>query len=336
MATNVDEGGAAMGSPRGRMLRLLSLLQSGRQWAATELAEATESTPRTLRRDIEFLRNLGYPVQSRRGPGGHYQLVAGRALPPLILDDDEAIATVLSLRLGAGGVTGQEETASAAHRAEAKLRRILPVALRRTVDTLMATTDISSTAGALPEAGLVSSIAEAIAANRLLTFDYSGSSDRARREVEPARLVRLQQRWYLFCWDRGRRDWRTFRLDRMSDVRAELERYRPRPLPAEDLPAYLRAQFRGVPEHTVVLVLHASAEVAAERLHRVDGTLEPLSGGGCRYRAHVDSYEWLAMSLMLTDIEFTIESPDGFRTFLAGRAHRMLRGARPPSSSPAP
>ncbi len=319
-----------MGSPRARMLRLLSLLQSGRQWTATDLAETTESTPRTLRRDIEFLRDLGYPVQSSRGPGGYYQLVSGRALPPLMLEDDEAIATVFSLKLAASGATGHEETANAAQRAEAKLHRILPPKLRKTVDALIATTDISSTAGALPEFGLVKSIAEAITANRILTFDYARASDDARREVEPARLLRLQQRWYLFSWDRGRSDWRTFRLDRIDNVHVGSEHYHPKMLPADDLPAYLRSQFRGIPEHTVVLTLHASAEDAAERLYRVDGTLEPVSEGECRYIAYVDSYEWLALSLMLTDIDFIVESPGAFRAYLAMHASRMLRGTRSP------
>lgn len=321
---------ANMRTPRERMLRLLSLLQSGRQWTAPDLATATESTPRTLRRDIEFLRNLGYPVQSSRGPGGHYQLVAGRALPPLMLEDDEAIAAVLSLKLAANGATVGEETMTSAARAEAKIHRILPPKLRRTVDALISTTDISSTAGTLPESGTAKTVAEAITAHRILRFDHANTSHTTQREVEPARLVRLQQRWYLFSWDRARSDWRTFRLDRMSNLQIGDEHFHPRTLPANDLPAYLRTRFQGVPERTVVLTLHESAEHAADRLYRIDGTIEPISEQECRYTAHVDSYEWLALSLTLTDIEFTIESPDDFRAYLAHHANRMLRGALPP------
>lgn len=317
-----------MGSPRERMLRLLSLLQSGRQWAAPELSEAVGSAPRTLRRDIEYLRSLGYPVRSRRGPGGHYQLVAGRALPPLMLEDDEAIATILSLKLAASGATGSEETTGAAQRAESKIHRILPPRLKRTVDMLVEATNISSTAAALPEAGLVKTIAEAISAHRILLFDYAKTSGLKPREVETARLLRLQQRWYLFGWERDRQDWRTYRLDRIRNMRADAERYHPRGLPADDLPTYLREQFHGIPEITVTLMLHMNAEEAADRLHRIDGTLEPIHERRCRYTAHVDSYHWLALILTLADVEFTVETPDEFRDFLTAHATRLLRGAQ--------
>lgn len=314
-----------MGSPRRRMLRLLSLLQSGRQWTSAELAAATGSTPRTLRRDIDFLRELGYPVRSSRGPGGHYQLAAGRALPPLMLEDDEAIATVLSLKLAASGATGNMETATSAERAQSKLHRILPPRLRRTVEALSAATDISSSVGGLPEAEIVKAATDAITAARVLTFTYATASETSQRKVEPARLLRLQQRWYLFSWDQDRDDWRLFRLDRMSDVNVSVECYRPREMPADDLPTYLRAQFQGVPERTVVLRLHASAKDSISRLYRIDGDLEPISEKECRYTAHVDSYEWLTLSLTLTDIEFFVESPEDFRVHLAEHAGRLLR-----------
>ncbi|KAB1663598.1 helix-turn-helix transcriptional regulator [Pseudoclavibacter sp. CFCC 13611] len=310
------------------MLRLLSLLQNGSRWTAPQLAEATESAPRTLRRDIEFLRDLGYPVHSSRGPGGYYQLVAGRALPPLMLEDDEAIATVLSLKLAANGATGGQDATDAAQRAESKIHRILPPRLRRTAEALSATTDVASSVDSLPQAGLVSVFAEAIAARRVLTFDYTKPADVSPRHVEPARLLRLQQRWYLFGWDRKRGDWRTFRLDRISDLSAEAGSFPSRNLPAADLPTYLREQFRGIPERTVTLVLHANVQAAADRLYRLDGALEPVDSNQCRYTAHVDSYEWLAMVLLLTDIEFTVESPKAFRSYLAEHAARLLRGSR--------
>ncbi|UNK72312.1 WYL domain-containing protein [Microbacterium sp. H1-D42] len=245
-----------------------------------------------------------------------------------MLEDDEAIATVLSLKLAASGATVGEETMTSSERAEAKIQRILPPRLRRTVDAIISTTDISSTAGALPETGTAKTVAEAITTRRVLSFDYAKTSHATQRGVEPARLVRLQQRWYLFSWDRDRSDWRAFRLDRMSNVLMGVERFQPRPLPADDLPAYLHTRFQGVPERTIVLTLYDTAEHAADRLYRIDGTIEPISERKCRYTAHVDSYEWLALSLTLTDIEFTIESPDDFRDYLAHHASRMLRGTR--------
>ncbi|MDN6556846.1 MAG: YafY family transcriptional regulator [Acidipropionibacterium acidipropionici] len=313
-------------TPRERMLRLLSLLQTGRQWPAADLADATGATPRTLRRDIDFLRELGYPVRSARGPGGHYQLVAGRALPPLMLEDDEAVATVLGLRLAAAADVGGGSTAEAAERAADKLRRMLPPRLRRTTDGLMGAVEISATASVLPAPTLLATLARAVSQTTRVSFTYQSRSGTARRDVEPARLIQLRQRWYLFAWDRDRHDWRTFRLDRFHSDPQAGGPFTPRPLPAGDLPAYLRERFVGAPELTVVLTLHADASQAASRLYRIDGTLEPLDDGSCRYVAHVDSYEWLTVALTLSDVDFTVESPDAYRAFLAERAARLAAG----------
>lgn len=314
-----------MGSPRERMLRLLSLLQSGRKWPAADLADATGCTPRTLRRDIDYLRDLGYPVHSVRGPGGHYQLVAGRALPPLMLEDDEAAATVLGLQLAASEDAAGGSTAEAARRAGDKLRRILPPALRRSTDQLLAAIELADTTYPLPVPELLRTVATAISANRALVFGYRGKTGDTEREVEPARVLRLWQRWYLFGWDRTRGDWRTFRLDRIDGVPATGSRFLPRTPPADDLTTYLREHFGGVPALTVTLTLHTSAADAAARLHRIDGVIETLGEDRCRYTAHVDSYEWLAVVLVLTDIEFTVEEPESFRQHLATQAHRLMR-----------
>lgn len=338
-----QERDKAMDSPRRRMLRLLSLLQTGRRWTASALAEATESTRRTLRRDIEFLRELGYPVTSTRGPGGFYQLVAGRSLPPLVLEDDEAIATVLGLRLNAAGEPGTRETAVAAARAEEKIRRLLPPTLRRRTEQVLAAVEVSATTENLPSPSLLQILGEAITSRRALSFSYvSKAADKPgnaariqpksestanRRHVEPARLLRLQQRWYLFAWDRDRHDWRSFRLDRINSQPVASSSFLPRPLPAEDLVAYLRNQFRGIPELTVTLLLHASAQEAARRLYRVDGSLEPVSDNSCRYTAHVDSYAWLSVVLVLSDVDFTILEPHAFREEITMVAQRLIRGA---------
>ncbi|MDN6200445.1 helix-turn-helix transcriptional regulator [Corynebacterium flavescens] len=330
------EGAKAMDSPRKRMLRLLSLLQTGRRWTASALAEASDSTPRTLRRDIEFLRELGYPVSSTRGPGGFYQLLAGRSLPPLILEDDEALATVLGLRLSAAGEAGNGDTAAAAARAEEKIRRLLPPKLRRRTEQVLAAVEVSGTNADLPSPSLLQILGEAVTSHRALYFSYApksadlagAESDSPRLHVEPARLLRLQQRWYLFSWDRDRRDWRTFRLDRITSEPLNSTSFHPRPLPAEDLVAYLREHFRGIPELTVTLLLHASAEEAARRLYRVDGSLEPIDENSCRYTAHVDSFAWLSLVLVLSEVEFTILEPPAFREEVTALAHRLIRGTR--------
>lgn len=319
-------------SPRERMLRLLSLLQTGREWTAGDLAAAMDTPPRTLRRDIENLRELGYPVQSVRGPGGHYRLVAGKALPPLMLEDDEAIATILALKLAAAGGTGIDFTLDAAVRAADKLRRILPTRLRRRTDEVLASVEVSRTSYRQPTHSLLRTVATAISAHSGIAFTYNGRRRAARRDVEPARLLRMGQHWYLFGWDRDREDWRIFRLDRIADAPISTTAFTSRQLPAEDLMTFLRRQFRGTPAYLVVLTLHASAQEAASRLYRIDGALEPINGTRCRYTAHVDSYQWITLVLVLTDIEFTIDGPDEFREHLARQAHRLLRASAPPST----
>lgn len=309
------------------MLRLLSLLQTGRRWAAAELATALDCEPRTLRRDIGYLRELGYPVLSARGPGGHYQLVAGRAMPPLMLEDDEAIATVVALKLASAGNDGPGSATESAQRAAAKLRRILPARLRRTTDELLDGIEVAAAGEPAPAPALLGVVTAAISGSRGLTFGYSGAAGRSERRVEPVRLLRMRQRWYLFAWDLDRADWRTFRLDRIVGVPRPGERHAPRALPSADVAGYLHDRFFGAAEHTVVLQLHASAEDAAIRLYRVDGVLEPLSDDRCRYTAQVDSFEWLALVLLLTDVAFTVEDSEPFRAYLAAQAARLLRGA---------
>lgn len=254
-------------------------------------------------------------------------MVAGRALPPLILDDDEAIATALGLRLAAAGNMGTGDTADVAARAEAKLRRFLPAKLRRRTDELLAGVEVSTNLHTLPSPELVLAITRAIADRQILAFDYSSSRGSTHRQVEPARLIGLQQRWYLFAWDCDRKDWRTFRIDRIVSSPKTGTLFVPRMLPAKNLADYLREHFRGIPELTITVVLHTGAEDAARKLYRVDGTLEPLTATSCRYTAHVDSYAWLTLVLVLSDIEFTIIEPDSFREHIAALASRLTRGS---------
>lgn len=316
-----------MATPRERMVRLLSLLQSGRQWAADDLAAAMDTTPRTLRRDIEHLRGQGYPVESTRGPGGHYRLVAGAALPPLMLEDDEAVASVLGLRFIAAGGSGLDFQSEAADRAIAKLRRILPAPLRRTADRVLAAIELDSTSHPQPSSDIVRVLADAITSHQLLTFDYHRGEQTMSRTVEPYRIVRIKGRWYHLCWDTDRDDWRTFRLDRITTPTPTDTVFRPRPLPTEDVAGYLAGQFGGPPRLRVVLTLHASAREAAARLHRIDGSLEPISDEQCRYTAQVDSPEWLTTVLILSGLDFTIEESDEFTSYIKEAGHRLFRAA---------
>jgi predicted DNA-binding transcriptional regulator YafY len=315
-------------APRERMLRLLSLLQSGRHWPAAELATAVGVPTRTLRRDLDQLRTMGYPVESTRGPGGHYRLVAGAALPPLMLGDDEAIATVLGLRLAASGATGIDLAAESAERAAAKLRRILPAALRRRTDEMLAAVEFGRSEQPRTSTAVLGAVASAIAAHRCLAFAYRGKAGPSSRTVEPRRLVQLRQRWYLYAWDRDRRDWRNFRLDRIADPRTTGVAFGDVPLPTDDLAGHLRARFHGPKSIRVVLTLHTDVRDAAARLHRVDGSLEALDGHTCRYVAYVDSFEWLAAVLAVTDLDFTVEETAEFRDHLARTGQRLLRATR--------
>lgn len=314
------------------MLRLLTLLQSGQHWPADDLAGALGVPSRTLRRDIDQLRGMGYPVRSARGPGGHYRLVAGSALPPLMLEDDEAVATMLGLRLATAGGTGIEHAAGSAERAAAKLRRILPAALRRRTGEVLAAVEIGRSQHPQVDPSHLQVMASAIADHRCVTFGYQAKDRASVRTVEPVRLVQLRQRWYLYAWDRQRQDWRTFRLDRITDPERTDVTFRPRPLPADDLAAHIQERFHGPQTLRTVVTLRASARESAARLHRIDGTLESLDEQSCRYVAYVDSFEWLATVLTLTDIEFRVEEPAEFRDYLAGTAHRLLRAtAQPPA-----
>lgn len=313
------------------MLRLLSLLQSGRRWPSAELANSLESTSRTLRRDIEQLRALGYRVESVRGPGGYYQLIPGKALPPLMFEDDEAVATVLGLKLAASGDAGIEIT-DAAERAINKLHRVLPPPLILKSAGLISTVDLGSARHPLTSAELLDVCVVAISKHQFLQFTYESNNRVRYREVEPIRLLRQRERWYLFAWDPSCKDWRTFRLDRISGTAKTGGTFSPRAAPATDLFAYLNDRMHTDPIHTIELVLYASVADAASRLYRIDGSLEPLGTDSCTYCARVDSFEWMALVLLFSGVEFTVTSPETFSIYLREQASRFFRATNEGSS----
>ena len=233
------------------MLRLLSLLQTHRYWPGGELSERLEVSPRTLRRDIDRLRDLGYAVDAVRGVAGGYQLRAGGSLPPLLLEDEEAVAIAVGLRTTASGaVAGLEETSI---QALTKVIGLMPPRLRRQMDALRSQTDgVPWGGGPQLDAGVLTTLAQACRDDELVTFGYTAKAgDPTNRRVEPHRLVSLGRRWYLVGYDRDRQDWRSFRVDRVAEPEATGQRFRPRELPAEDAPAFVRAGIQSMPQRYV-------------------------------------------------------------------------------------
>ncbi|WP_445527150.1 helix-turn-helix transcriptional regulator [Streptomyces cyslabdanicus] len=295
-----------------RLLQLLSLLQTPREWPGGELAERLGVSRRTVRRDIDRLRELGYPVQATKGSDGGYRLVAGKAMPPLVLDDEEAVAIAVGLRAGAGhAIEGVDE---ASVRALAKLEQVLPARLRHRVSTLQAaTTPLTGTDAASVAPETLTVMASAVAGHERLRFAYrAGDGAASRRLTEPYRLVSTGRRWYLVAYDLDRADWRTFRVDRVSEALATGARFAPRELPTGSAAEYLRqSMYRRQETYTFTVTFAEPAEVVAARLPSWLGAPEPLDAGGCRLRAAVgDKVEWLAVRLAMLDCEFTVLEPE--------------------------
>jgi predicted DNA-binding transcriptional regulator YafY len=311
-----------------RLLKLLALLQARREWRGAELARRLEISGRTMRRDIERLRYLGYPVQSTTGPAGGYRLRAGTALPPLALDDDEAIAIAVGLRTAArASVAGIEETAI---RALVKLEQILPPDLRRRVQALGSATIAPPLAGPTVEPQHLTVIAAACRDGECLRFEYrSRDGADSRRLVEPHTLVNLGRRWYLLAWDRTRRDWRTFRVDRLSKPAAAGVRFAPRKLPAKDAAAYLEQAIAEAPNRFEARVtLHAAAELIAGRVPACSGTIEPIDANSCEYRTGDDNLAWLALRIAMLGVDFDVREPPELVDHLHALADRLRRAAR--------
>lgn len=312
-----------------RLLQLLSLLQTPREWPGGELADRLRVSRRTVRRDIDRLRELGYPVQATKGSDGGYRLVAGKAMPPLVLDDEEAVAIAVGLRAGAGhAVEGVDE---ASVRALAKLEQVLPSRLRHRVSTLQsATTQLTSGDGASIAPETLTVMASSIAGQERLRFAYRAKDGtESRRQTEPYRLVSTGRRWYLVAYDLDRADWRTFRVDRVSEPFATGARFAPRELPTGSAAEYLRQSIRRRQEtYTFEVVLAAPAEVVARRLPAWVGTPEPIDGSSCRLRATSDGpADWLAIRLLTLDVDFTVREPRELVDLVRKLGTRLLRAA---------
>ncbi|MET8698427.1 YafY family protein [Kitasatospora sp. NPDC004723] len=315
-----------------RLLSLLSLLQTPREWPGSELADRLQVSPRTIRRDIDRLRDLGYPVEATMGPVGGYRLVAGTAMPPLLLDDEEAVAIAVGLRAAAGhAVVGIEE---ASVRALGKLLQVLPARLRHRVATLdRATLPLLSGDGPTVDPEDLTVLAGAVANRERLRFAYrAGDGAKTRRQVEPDRLVSAGRRWYLVGFDLDRDDWRLFRVDRIGEPFATGARFTPRPLPAEDAAAYVASKLRRQsPTPTLDATLQLPAD---EARHRMGGygeadEIEPIDEHSCRFRSRTDAPDWLAVRLLMLGCDFEVHSPPEMRTRLRALASRATHAAGP-------
>jgi predicted DNA-binding transcriptional regulator YafY len=292
-----------------RLLRLLSLFQARRYWSGAELSQRLEVTARTLRRDVDRLRTLGYPVNSTSGAAGGYQLGAGATLPPLLLDDEEAVAVAVGLRTAAsGGVTGIEE---ASVRALTKLEQVLPSRLRRRVASLHAFIVPLGRSGPTVNAASLSTIAGACRDCEKLRFGYRSRDGAASvREVEPHRLVHTGHRWYLAAWDVGRKNWRTFRVDRIDPKLASGSRFVPRQPPDGDFAKFVSRSVAYSPyPHRAQVILHAPVQMAAERVPPAVGVLEAIDDSSCVLHAGAGSLDGLAMWIALIGFEFEVREP---------------------------
>jgi predicted DNA-binding transcriptional regulator YafY len=308
-----------------RLLTLLSLLQARRDWPGAELADRLEVSSRTIRRDVERLRGLGYPVESLTGPAGGYRLAAGTAMPPLLLDDDEAIAIAVGLRTAArASVTGIEETSV---RALVKLEQVLPAHLRRRVRALGSATMTLPAGGPTVDPQILTVIATACRDSERVRFAYRGRDGaRSRREVEPHSLVNLGRRWYLVAWDRDRRDWRTFRVDRLSGPASTGVRFTARALPAKDAADYItRSMSAWRHRYEARVTLHAPADAIRKRFPAHWGTVEPIDAHTCEYRTGDDDLDWLALRIAMLGVDFHAHEPPELAERLRAIARRLER-----------
>lgn len=315
--------------PTERVLILLGLLQQRPAWTGLELAERLGVTPRTVRRDVERLRALGYPVQASQGVGGGYQLGAGKNLPPLLLDDEEAIATAVSLLAGAG--TGVAGAGDAALRALTKLDRVLPTRLRHEVRALSGAVESFGGGRAPVDPEVLLTLARACRNEVEVGFDYPSRSE-ARRRVEPYRLVVSERRWYLLGFDLDRDDWRSFRLDRMTDVAARTWRFRPRRAP--DAAAYVQEGVASrVYPHQARFLVHAPATTVRAQIPASAAVVRRRGSERCEVRSGAGSLDFVLMHMVLLGHDFEVLDPPELRERCRAFAERLLSAARSTSSA---
>ncbi|WP_327151249.1 helix-turn-helix transcriptional regulator [Nocardia sp. NBC_01329] len=317
-----------------RMLALLSTLQTGRAYSGDELARRLGSSPRTLRRDVERLRGYGYPVETRPGPGGYYRLRAGRTLPPLHLDDDEAIATLLGLAaLGATGPAAAGGLDDAATRAYGKIDQFLPARLRPRAAAIRASLDTRRSAAPAVAPEHLATLAAAIADRETVVFAYTDARGRAStRRVHPYRQIHQHLRWYLLAWDTGRADWRVFRADRVTELLRTGAHYEPRPLPADSAVGFLQ---RGldIGKQRVDVLVAAPLERVVDALAYQHAELTAYDAEHTAVTVRLDTWQWLVGALAFLDTDFTISAPADFLAGYETFAKRVLAAVAARSAS---
>jgi predicted DNA-binding transcriptional regulator YafY len=299
-----------MSTPSSRLLSLLSLLQARRDWPGGVLADRLGVSPRTVRRDVDRLRELGYPVHATKGPDGGYRLDAGTQMPPLLLDDEQAVALVVALQTASSGVAGVDE---AAVRALATLRQVMPARLRAAADALQVTAVTRRGRHAEVDQQVLLTVGSAVRAREVLRFDYAGGRDdgpRPARRAEAHHLVTWGGRWYLVGYDLDRADWRTYRVDRLTPKTGSGPRFGPRPLPAADVASFVAERFAGInpwPCRGEAEVDMAASEVATWAGR--DSLVEPLAPGRSRVALSAWSWDGVAARFAMFGVPLRVIGP---------------------------
>ena len=307
-----------------RLLRLLSLLQSRRHWSGRDLSERLEIDQRTVRRDVDRLRELGYPVQAFSGHGGGYQLGAGSSMPPVLLTDDEAVAVAVALRAAAGSVAKMEETAIGLL---AKLDQVLPARLRKRASALHSVTITLPGTDTAPAVDVLTRIAAACRDNLKLKLSYKDRAGKpTMRNLEPMRLAHTGRRWYLVAWDLDREDWRTFRVDRVQQVAAVGTQFVPRKFPG-DIAAYVSQSIMYTAyTHRVRLKLKGAHDVLRKQVPLWCGQLEVLDDEHCSLNMGADSPEMLVTLMVMTGMDFELLDSHELKPQMRRIAERLGRG----------
>ncbi len=310
-----------------RTLRLLSLLQRRRDWPGPELARELEVSDRTLRRDIERLRELGYAIGADRGSDGGYRLGTSRGGAMLLLDGDEAVALAVALNATANGAN---PLAEATLGALTKVLSMLGPAQRRRAEKVTAATATGPTVEhAQPHMSVLERVAAACRDHVRLSFDYlAADGTETARYVEPCQLVNLGARWYLVAYDADRSDWRTFRLDRMTDPMPSKTPLAPRKPPAKNLSDYVRHNMSELrTRYRVVVDIDAPASQIRD-LYGTWVTVEELADARCRMTMDTDTFRWPTYILANLDAACAVIGPPEFRRYLTNTATRLRRSSR--------
>ncbi|WP_328412139.1 helix-turn-helix transcriptional regulator [Nocardia sp. NBC_00403] len=316
-----------------RLLSLLSLLQAHRDWPGALLAERLEISPRTVRRDVDRLRELGYPIAAIKGPDGGYRLDAGTELPPLLFDDEQAVALAVALQIAITSGAGIEE---AAMRALTTVRQVMPARLRRRIDTFQVTP--VETANPQADSSVLAALSAAAHAREVLRFEYASTqtaeSDSAAtppRRVQPHHLVTWGGRWYLVAWDLDRDDWRTFRADRIAPRTPTGPRFTPRELPGGDVITFVTNRFQGSTDSggwpcRGEVILDLPAATVLDYIH--EGLVEELAPDRCRLVLGSWSWPALAAALGRFDADIEVIGPPELETAFGQLARRYAKAAR--------